>query len=185
MFSLFHYDNHLINIPIPTHYVSYYDWSNEGKMNKVLLELSKVYPQTRELYDKYTQKEFGWINNRLNKHYIIHHYIKMTKLNRTKMNNIKSIIDNYEKNAIKLDQQYSNTNELDRKILTHILNKYLYMNINNYVNNILKDIIKSLQDNKINVDSYEIYTLLETNCVQIYNTRIINDIKYYRNYQII
>jgi hypothetical protein len=182
MFSLFYYENHLKNIPISLNYISFDDWHKSCQMNKVLLELSKLYPQTRLLYNKYTQKQIGWINNNFNKHDIIYQYINTAKLNRYKINNIKLYIDNFENNAIKLSEQYNLINDFDKKKFIQILNKYKNATSNTYVIRTLLEIIKSLENDEIEIDPYQIIKLLRYNFIQIYEPQIISDIKYFRYY---
>ena len=182
MTSLFYNNNHLINKSIPQNNISFDDWVKICKMNKVLFELSKVYPQTRLLYNKYIQKEIGWINNNFNKHNIIYQYINLVKLNRTKVNNIKLYIDNFETNAIRLYDQYYIIIESDKQIFLKILNKYLKSTTNNYVMRTLTEIIELLNKNLIEIDYYQILKLLKYNFIQIYEPQIINDIKYFRYY---
>ena len=78
MTSLFKYSlfEHKV---VQTKYVSFNEWIRESQMNAVLLELSRAYPETRFLYNKYLERSIGYIDNKLNKYDIIYNYINFTK----------------------------------------------------------------------------------------------------------
>ena len=174
MFSYFS-DKSLYKQELPSDYLSYEEWSNIRKMRVVLLEISKTYPQTRLSYDKFINKEIGYVDNLLNKHNIIYNYIKTEKLNKYNINKIQELIDNYKLNAEIIDMQYLSTYNLDKKILIHILSNYLDK-VSNY--KLLLEIIRLLEQNKMYPEPYEINKLLES-CS---NNQLRNDIKYYRSF---
>ena len=156
-------------------YVSFNDWLKETQMNAVLLELSKTYPETRFLYNKYLNNSIGWIKNKLNKHDIIYNYQKIIK-----SNHIKSIIDNFEINGQTLKDKYFIRTIKDKNILLYILNNYLNNTTNEYIYYELVDIINSIKSNENEIDSYTICDILYNKSIQLYHPSIINDIIYYR-----
>ena len=174
MFSFFS-NKSLYKEQLPSDYISYEEWSNIRKMRIVLLEISKTYPQTRFYYDKFINKEIGYIDNVLNKHNIIYNYMKTKKLNKYNINIIIDLIDNYKQNAVMIDAQYLSTYTLDKKIIIYILSNYLDK-VSNY--KLLLDIIRSLENNNMYPDAHNILILLES-CS---NTQLKNDLKYYRSF---
>ena len=174
MFSLFKYKYFESKIR-QKDYVSYYDWKKERQMNAVLLELSKVYPETRYLYNKYLDRSIGWIENKLNKHDIIYNYLKLIKLDY-----VKSIIDNFEINGQSIRDKHDICTIKDKNILLYILNNYLMNTTNKNIYDELIDIINSIKTNKIESDSYTICNILYDKSISKYHPTIINNIIHYR-----
>ena len=175
MFSLYSNRSLERDAPLPSNYISFEEWSDIRKMRLVLFEISKFNPKTRKIYDKFNNREVGFINNKLNKHDIIYNYIKIKKLTKNNIDKLRYIIDNYKKNAEIIDSNYLSIYNQDKKTIIHILKNYLNTNINY---KILLDIIRLLENNEIYPDSFEINKLL----VELDNYRLTTDIKYYRSF---
>ena len=161
-------------LKIDANYISPQDWLLEGCMNALLLELSKEYPETRPLYNLYLIKKIGWINNKLNKHDIIHKYLKIINFNY-----IKQIIDNFEIEGQIIKNNLDIRACKDKTIILFILNKYLINTTSTFVYHKLINIIQYI--NTINyIDSYELAKLLRTQLIMSVHPSIVIDIINYR-----
>ncbi len=140
----------------PKNYVSPEEWLDNGLMKYVLAELSRKFPITNPLYKLFLIEKIGRINNKLNKHAIIHAYLKVINLE-----SIKIIIDNYKVEGQIIKNNLDKRALKDKHLILYILNKYLSITTNKYVYNKLTTIIHYV-NSMIYVNSYEIAQLVLT-----------------------
>ena len=156
-------------------YVPYNEWLEENKMNAVLQELSKSYPETRFLYNKYLDHTIGWIHNKLHKQNIIQNYTSLTN-----SEFIIGVIKNFESYVRAIIDKHHIRTSKDKEILIFILNIYLKKATSLSVYNGLIDIINSIQTDIISTDPQQISYHLHNRLIHLYYPSIINDIIHFR-----
>jgi len=155
-------------------YVSFEDWLNESQMGAVLKELSKCYPDTKYLYDKYLQKILGWTDNKINTFEIIYYYSQIIN-----HDFINDIIINYKKNG-DIFRNNIEVRKKDKQIFLYILNSYKTITTNSQFYNILNNIVELITNDIIEPDPFIISKMLNIKVLTDHYKYILTDIINYR-----
>ena len=162
----------------PYYNITLDDWLNSIYINYLLLELTKLFSNTIDLYRRFKNKEFGYIRNIINIQNIIAEYSKLYN-----SKNLIPYLNNYKYYGKMLYDKQIEINKNDKIILLFIITHYELQIKDKILIDAFNKIKKIIEDINTNIFAFDICIILKTNNIHKYYPRIIFDIINFRKYE--